>query len=142
MDLIPEKLLNDYKIHNETIKYATYKNDEFEAHLKNDENITEKNLIDNINQLQTSLIEFINKYSNLIQSDKSGINKYMAQFNMRSLEYVIDSDILQIILEELKDKLNNVNKTSFNFNDIYEKYKNTEYKILLENKFKKGTENY
>ena len=145
MDLIPQILLNDYTIHNETIKYATFKNDEFEAHLKNDENITEKNLIDNINQLQTSLIDFIYKYSNIIKSDKAGINKYMIQFNMRSLEYVIDLDILQTILEELKNKLNNVNndnKSSININDIYEKYKNSEYKLLLESQFKQGTENY
>ena len=145
MDLIPQKLLNNYKIHNETIKYATYKNDEFEKHLKNDENITEKNLIDNINELQKSLVEFINKYSNIIQNDKAGINKYMAQFNMKSLEYIIDSDILQIMLEELKNKLNNLNndkQNNLDFNDLYEKYKNSEYKLLLESQYQKDTENY
>ena len=145
MDLIPQKLLNNYKIHNETIKYATYKNDEFEKHLKNDENITEKNLIDNINELQKSLVEFMSEYSNVIQNDKAGINKYMAQFNMKSLEYIIDSDILQIMLEELKNKLNNLNndkQNNLDFNDLYEKYKNSEYKLLLESQYQKDTENY
>ena len=145
MDLIPQKLLNDYKIHNETIKYATYKNDEFEKYLINDENMTEKNLNDNINGLQANLIEFINKYSNIIQNDKAGINKYMTQFNMKSLEYIIDSDILQILLEALKNKLKNVNndnKNNFDFNELYEKYKNSEYKLLLESQYQQGTENY
>ena len=145
MESIPQKLLSEYKIHNETIKYATYKNNEFEAHLKNDENITEKTLIENISTLESTISEFKDKYSNIIKDDKAGISKYMIQFNMRSFEYVIDSDILKIMLEELKNKLNNENKENndtLDFNNIYDKYKNSEYKTLLESEFQQGTDNY
>ena len=145
MESIPKKLLSEYNIHNETIKYATFEYEEIIKNLKNDENITEKNLIDNINELEETIVVFIEKYSIIIKSNKEGINEYMKQFNMKGLGYVIDSNILKIMLEEIKNKLNNENKNeiaSYSFNEIYEQYKNGEYKEILESQFKEGSDNY
>ena len=145
MESIPKKLLSEYNIHNETIKYATFEYEEIRKNLKNDENITEKNLIDNINELEETIVVFIEKYSIIIKSNKEGINEYMKQFNMKGLGYVIDSNILKIMLEEIKNKLNNENKNeivSYSFNEIYEQYKNGEYKEILESQFKEGSDNY
>ena len=145
MESIPKKLLSEYNIHNETIKYATFEYEEIRKNLKNDENITEKNLIDNINELEETIGVFIEKYSIIIKNNKEGINEYMKQFNMKGLGYIIDSDILKTMLEEIKNKLNNENKNeinSYNFNDIYEQYKNSEYKEILESQFKEGSDNY
>jgi hormone-sensitive lipase len=145
MESIPKKLLSEYNIHNETIKYATFEYEEIIKNLKNDENITEKNLIDNINELEETIVVFIEKYSIIIKSNKEGINEYMKQFKMKGLGYVIDSNILKIMLEEIKNKLNNENKNeiaSYSFNEIYEQYKNGEYKEILESQFKEGSDNY
>ena len=112
MESIPKKLLSEYIIHNETIKYATYNNEEFEKHLKDEENITEKTLIDNINELIKSVDEFKDKFLKIIKNDKVGINKYMIQINMKGVEYIIVSKIFKVLLEELLNKLNN-EKTIF-----------------------------
>ena len=64
---------------------------------------------------------------------------------MVGLKYIIDSNITKIILEEIKYKLNKENTANFNqynFNDIYQQYKNGEYKEILERQFKEGSENY
>ena len=145
MESIPKKLLSEYNIHNETIKYATFKDEEFVRHLKNDENITEKTLINNINELKTSIDIFIERFSIILKNDKEGINEYMIQFNMKGFEYIVASDILKIMLEEIKNKLNKENKeeiSSNNFNNIYDNYKNGEYRYILENHFKEGSDNY
>ena len=145
MDSIPKKLLSEYNIHNETIKYATFKNDEFEKHLKNDENITENNLINSINDLNITLDEFINKYSIIIKNDKVGINVYMVQFKMKGLQYIIASQILKKMLEEIKNKIkkeNNNNIDLFNFDSICEQYKNKEFKEKFATQYPEDSENY
>ena len=45
MESIPKKLFSEYNIHNETIKYATYEDEEIKKYLINDENVSEKILI-------------------------------------------------------------------------------------------------
>ena len=47
------------------------------------------------------MVVFIEKYSTIIKRNKEGINEYMKQFNMKGLGYVIDSNILKIMLELL-----------------------------------------
>ena len=145
MESIPKKLFSEYNIHNETIKYATYEDEEIKKYLINDENVSEKILIDNINELESTIAIFIDKYSDTIKKNKFGINEYMEQFKMVGLKYIIDSNITKIILEEIKYKLNKENTANFNqynFNDIYQQYKNGEYKDILERQFKEGSENY
>ena len=145
MESIPKKLFSEYNIHNETIKYATYEDEEIKKYLINDENVSEKILIDNINELESTISIFIDKYSDIIKKNKFGINEYMEQFKMVGLKYIIDSNITKIILEEIKYKLNKENTANFNqynFNDIYQQYKNGEYKDILERQFKEGSENY
>ena len=145
MESIPKKLLSEYNIHNETIKYATFNNEEFVKNLKNDENITQKDLINNINELKESLDIFIEKYSNILKNNKEGINEYMTQFNMKGLEYIIASNIIKIMLEEIKNILNKENKDqicSYNFDEIYQQYKSGEYKEILDSQFKEGSDNY
>ena len=145
MESIPKKLFSEYNIHNETIKYATFEDEEIKKYLKNDENVKEKNLIDNINELESTISLFSDKYSYVIKLNKFGINEYMEKFNMQGLKYIIDSDIIKIILEEIKNKLTNENKdsiNSYNFIDIYQQYKNSEYKEILDIQFKEGSGNY
>ena len=104
-----------------TIKYATYEDEEIKKYLINDENVSEKILIDNINELESTIAIFIDKYSDIIKKNKFGINEYMEQFKMVGLKYIIDSNITKIILEEIKYKLNKENTGNFNqynLNDI------------------------
>ena len=144
MESIPKKLLSEYNIHNETIKYATYEYEEFQKYLIDDENISEKNLIDNINEIKATIESFIDKYSNIIKDNKFGINEYMLQFNMKGLGYILDLNILKRMLEEIKNKFsdNKENINQFTFNEIYEEYKNSDYKNLLENQYKEGSDDY
>ena len=144
MESIPKKFLSEYNIHNETIKYATYEYEEFQKYLIDDENISEKNLIDNINEIKATIESFIDKYSNIIKYNKFGINEYMLQFNMKGLGYILDLNILKRMLEEIKNKFsdNKENINQFTFNEIYEEYKNSDYKNLLENQYKEGSDDY
>ena len=144
MESIPKKLLSEYNIHNETIKYASFEEEEFKKHLINDESITKQNLINSINELQITLGMFIEKYAIIIKDNKFGINEYMIQFNMKGLGYIIDTNILKIMLEELKNKFNEENRNIINYNrkDIIEQYKNSEYKQIFDNQFKEGSDDY
>jgi GTPase Era involved in 16S rRNA processing len=104
MDSIPKKLLSDYIIHNETMKYATYHEEEFEKNIT-DESINEQIVINNVDELNSTINTFINKFSNLIKTNKLDINNYMANFNMKSLKFIIVSKQLLLMLKELKVKL-------------------------------------
>ena len=142
MESIPKKLLSEYIIHNETIKYATYNNEEFEKHLKDEENITEKTLIDNINELIKSVDEFKDKFLKIIKNDKVGINKYMIQINMKGVEYIIVSKIFKVLLEELLNKLNNEKNnilSTITFKNIFE---NNEFQDILDSQFPEGSKDY
>ena len=68
----------------------------------------------------------------------------MLQFNMKGLGYILDLNILKRMLEEIKNKFsdNKENINQFTFNEIYEEYKNSDYKNLLENQYKEGSDDY
>ena len=101
MELIPKQLISDYIIHNETMKYGTFDDEEFEKNIT-DENITPEILNDNINKLISSTDIFIDKFLNLIKTNKLGINEYLTKFNMKTLEYIIVSKGFKQMLKELK----------------------------------------
>ena len=88
MDSIPKELVSNYIIHNETMKYATFDDEEFEKNIT-DENITEQTLIDNLNKLEATIDTLIDKFSFLIKTNKLGINEYLTKFDMATLEYII-----------------------------------------------------
>ena len=88
MESIPKKLLSEYFINNENIKYATFPDEEFQKYLFDDDKITIDILIDGINNLQKSLNIFLEKYSFLIKNNKIGINEYMSQVKMNSIKYI------------------------------------------------------
>ena len=88
MESIPKVLTSNYIIHNETMKYATFFDEEFEKNIR-DENITEDILINNINELDLSTEKFINQFSELVKTNKLGINDYLKKFNMKTLEFII-----------------------------------------------------
>ena len=145
MESIPKKLLSEYFINNENIKYATFPDEEFQKYLIDDDKITIDILIDGINNLQKSLNIFLEKYSFLIKNNKIGINEYMSQVKMNSIKYIIISELFNIMLKELKNKFleeKNEIKNTYNFEDIYSKYKNSEYKEILQNQFPEDSGDY
>ena len=122
MNLIPKKLSSNYIIHNETMKYSTFDDEEFEKNIT-DENITEKILITNLNNLDFTMDTFIEKFLILIKNDKLGINEYLKKFNLKTLEYILVSKVFKLILKELKIKLNDENTKEdnieeYNFDDF------------------------
>lgn len=146
MDSIPKKLLSDYIIHNETMKYATFHDKEFEKYLI-DENITEEKLVGNIEELNSTMDTFINKFSDLVKENKLGINQYMLKFNMKSLEFIIISRQFQLMLKELKKKLGEEQKQieineEYDFDNFIKDYKNDEYKIIFEMQFPEDSKEY
>ena len=145
MESIPKKLLSEYFINNENIKYAMFPDEEFQKYLIDDDKITIDILIDGINNLQKSLNIFLEKYSFLIKNNKIGINEYMSQVKMNSIKYIIISELFNIMLKELKNKFleeKNEIKNTYNFEDIYSKYKNSEYKEILQNQFPEDSGDY
>ena len=146
MNLIPKKLSSNYIIHNETMKYSTFDDEEFEKNIT-DENITEKILIANLNNLDFTMDTFIEKFLILIKNDKLGINEYLKKFNLKTLEYILVSKVFKLILKELKIKLNDENTKEdnieeYNFDDFIKDYKIGEYKTIFETQFPEGSEDY
>ena len=144
MDSIPKELVSNYIIHNETMKYATFDDEEFEKNLI-DENITEQTLIDNLNKLEFTIDILIEKFSSLIKADKLGINEYLPKFNMATLEYIIVPKCFKLITKELKIKLNDNTQEKNNeldFEKIISEYKNGEYKNYFEIQFPENSEKF
>ena len=146
MELIPKKLLSDYIIHNETMKYATFDDEEFEKNIT-DENITEEMVIENIKELDSAMDMFINKFSDIIISNKLGINEYLKKYDMRTLEFIIASKAFKLMLKELITKLNkdnnNINNIEENnFDNLINEYKNSQYKELFYSQFPENSEDY
>ena len=145
MELIPKQLISDYIIHNETMKYGTFDDEEFEKNIT-DENITPEILNDNINKLISSTDIFIDKFLNLIKTNKLGINEYLTKFNMKTLEYIIVSKGFKQMLKELKKKLNvekiESENLELNFGAFIIDYKSGEYKSIFEAQFPNGSEEY
>ena len=145
MELIPKQLISDYIIHNETMKYGTFDDEEFEKNIT-DENITPEILNDNINKLISSTDIFIDKFLNLIKTNKLGINEYLTKFNMKTLEYIIVSKGFKQMLKELKKKLNvekiESENLELNFGSFIIDYKSGEYKSIFEAQFPNGSEEY
>ena len=145
MELIPKQLISDYIIHNETMKYGTFDDEEFEKNIT-DENITPEILNNNINKLISSTDIFIDKFLNLIKTNKLGINEYLTKFNMKTLEYIIVSKGFKQMLKELKKKLNieKIEKENLelNFGAFIIDYKSGEYKSIFEAQFPNGSEEY
>ena len=144
MDSIPKELVSNYIIHNETMKYATFDDKEFEKYLI-DENITEQTLIDNLNKLEFTIDTLIEKFSSLIKANKLGINEYLPKFNMATLEYIIIPKCFKLITKELKIKLNDNTQEKNNeldFEKIIGEYKNGEYKKFFEIQFPENSEKF
>ena len=144
MDSIPKELVSNYIIHNETMKYATFDDKEFEKYLI-DENITEQTLIDNLNKLEFTIDTLIEKFSSLIKANKLGINEYLPKFNMATLEYIIIPKCFKLITKELKIKLNDNTQEKNNeldFEKIIGEYKNGEYKNFFEIQFPENSEKF
>ena len=144
MDSIPKELVSNYIIHNETMKYATFDDKEFEKYLI-DENITEQTLIDNLNKLEFTIDTLIEKFSSLIKANKLGINEYLPKFNMATLEYIIIPKCFKLITKELKIKLNDNTQEKSNeldFGKIIGEYKNGEYKNFFEIQFPENSEKF
>ena len=145
MELIPKQLISDYIIHNETMKYGTFDDEEFEKNIT-DENITPEILNNNINKLISSTDIFIDKFLNLIKTNKLGINEYLTKFNMKTLEYIIVSKGFKQMLKELKKKLNvekiESENLELNFGSFIIDYKSGEYKSIFEAQFPNGSEEY
>ena len=146
MDLIPKKLLSNYIIHNETMKFATFHDEEFEKNIT-DENINEQILISNIDKLNTSMNTFINKFSNLIK--ENDINEYIMKLDMKPLKFLIVSKQLLMMYRELKIKLGEKKENEiieineeYCFDNIIKEYKNDEYKIIFEKNFPYGSNDY
>ena len=144
MDSIPKELVSNYIIHNETMKYATFDDEEFEKNLI-DENITEQTLIDNLNKLDFTIDTLIEKFSSLIKANKLGINEYLPKFNMATLEYIIIPKCFKLITKELKIKLNDSTQEKSNeldFEKIIGEYKNGEYQNFFEIQFPENSEKF
>ena len=144
MDSIPKELVSNYIIHNETMKYATFDDEEFEKNIT-DENITEQTLIDNLNKLEATIDTLIDKFSFLIKTNKLGINEYLTKFDMATLEYIIIPKCFKLIIKELRIKLNTNTQEKndeLNLEKILSEYKNGEYKTNFEKQFTENSEKY
>ena len=148
MESIPKVLTSNYIIHNETMKYATFFDEEFEKNIT-DENITEDILINNINELDLSIDKFINQFSELVKTNKLGINEYLKKFNMKTLEYIIVSKgfklMLKVLISKLKLNVNDNIKDEEEKNileNIINEYKNGEFKEIFNNQFPEGSPDY
>ena len=146
MELIPKTLRSNYIIHNETMKYATFDDEEFEKNITN-ENITEEIVIENIKELESATDIFINKFSNIILSNKLGINEYLKKYDMKTLEFIIVSKAFKLMLKELILKLNKENNNinnieENNFDTLISEYKNSQYKDLFNSQFPENSESY
>ena len=144
MDSIPKELVSNYIIHNETMKYATFDDEEFEKNIT-DENITEQTLIDNLNKLEATIDTLIDKFSFLIKTNKLGINEYLTKFDMATLEYIIIPKCFKLIIKELRIKLNTNTQEKndeLNLEKILSEYKNGEYKTNFQKQFTENSEKY
>ena len=145
MELIPETLRDNYIIHNETMKYSTFDDEEFEKNIT-DENITEQILIDNINKLENTINLFIEHFFNLIKDNKLGINEYLKKFDMKTLEYIIVAKAFNLLLKELKIKLNDENtkqdNIGYNFDSFIKDYKEGEFTKFFIIQFPEPSEEY
>ena len=146
MELIPKSLVSNYFIHNETMKYATFDDEEFEKNIT-DENITEEIVIKNLNELDSVIDTFITKFSNLILSNKLGINDYLQKYNMKTLEFIFVSKAFKLMLKELKIKLGNENNNinnieENNFDNLINEYKNAQYKAIFDKQFPENSQEY
>ena len=145
MELIPKTLRDNYIIHNETMKYSTFDDEEFEKNIT-DENITEQILIDNINKLENTINLFIEHFFNLIKDNKLGINEYLKKFDMKTLEYIIVAKAFNLLLKELKIKLNDENtkqdNIGYNFDSFIKDYKEGEFTKFFIIQFPEPSEEY
>ena len=144
MDSITKELVSNYIIHNETMKYATFDDEEFEKNIT-DENITEQTLIDNLNKLEATIDTLIDKFSFLIKTNKLGINEYLTKFDMATLEYIIIPKCFKLIIKELRIKLNTNTQEKndeLNLEKILSEYKNGEYKTNFQKQFTENSEKY
>jgi hypothetical protein len=146
MELIPQALKDNYIIHNETMKYSTFDDEEFEKNIT-DENITEQILIDNINQLENTIDLFVEHFFKLIKEDRIGINKYLHKYDMKTLEYIIVSKAFKLLLKELKIKLNDKNSvkeanTIYNFETFIKEFKEGEFTKFFIIQFPEPSEEY
>ncbi len=99
---IPNNLSKEYFISNTNLKFGNFDNKEFE--LKLQQNLNNEIFLEDLNNLISNLDSFINLYSEIILSNKIGINDYLKKLNKNSLEYLIISKGIKIILNEIYNK--------------------------------------
>ena len=135
MELIPKHLTSDYIIHNETIKYGTFDDEEFEKDIKN-EDITENILISNIKQLESSLDKLKDEFIDLIKTNKLTFNEYLKKFDMKGLEYLIVYKGTKSMLKEIRIKLGDSEKEEdVNFDDYIKEYRTEQFKEIFGDQF-------
>lgn len=142
MEKIPAHLTSDYIIHNETIKYGTFDDEEFEKDIKN-EDITENILINNIKQLESSIDKLKDEFIDLIKTNKLKFNEYLKKFDMKGLEYLVVYKATKSILKEIRIKLGDSDQEEeVNFDDYIKEYRTGEFKELLEDQLTENSAEY
>ena len=142
MELIPKHLTSDYIIHNETIKYGTFDDEEFEKDIMN-EDITENILINNIKQLESTIDKLKDEFIDLIKTNKLTFNEYLKKFDMKGLEYLIVYKGTKSMLKEIRIKLGDPEKEEeVNFDDFIKEYRTGELKELLEDQLMDNSSEY
>ena len=142
MELIPKHLTSDYIIHNETIKYGTFDDEEFEKDIMN-EDITENILINNIKQLESSLDKLKDEFIDLIKTNKLTFNEYLKKFDMKGLEYLIVYKGTKSMLKEIRIKLGDSEKEEdVNFDDYIKEYRTEQFKEIFGDQFLENSSEY
>ena len=142
MESIPKHLTSDYIIHNETLKYGTFDDEEFEKDIMN-EDITENILINNIKNLESSIEKLKDEFLNLIKTNKLKFNEYLKKFDMKALEYLIVCKATKSLLKEMRIKLGDTEKEEdFNFDEYLKEYRAEQYKDIFENQFAESSPEY
>ena len=142
MELIPKHLTSDYIIHNETIKYGTFDDEEFEKDIKN-EDITENILINNIKTLESNLDKLKDEFIDLIKTNKLTFNEYLKKFDMKGLEYLIVYKGTKSILKEIRIKLGDSEKEEeVNFDEYIKEYRTGQFKEFFGDQFLENSPEY
>ena len=99
---IPNNLFKEYFISNTNLKFGNFDNKEFE--LKLHQKLNSEIFLEDLKNLILNLDSFMNLLTEILLSNKIEINEYLKKLNKNSLEYLIISKGIKIILNEIFNK--------------------------------------
>ena len=122
-----------YELTTENIKIPYFNNPDFEKLLMKP--INQEIFIDDLNTLYTKQEELLSLYSNLIKSNRNGINEYCLTYNKNTYDYILLMKSIKLLTSVIRNKISPLIKEDEDIN-LEKIFGDGEYNNIIKEQYK------